>query len=177
MLFELGRTLASHGRPFVILGDWNMAPEDVNALGLPERLCATLVHAKECTCHSSTCVGTVARHLDFLLVSDALVSLIHEVSGLSMKPRPRGPVRIRFKSFRYITTVRVPCKKAPLPADRPFGPDVRHDWTAMLELQGEERLQLAKEVIATESDGGVGFVRSLIHRWECLAEKIGRAHV
>ena len=35
ILFKLGRTLASHGRPFVILGDWNMVPDDVNAMGLP----------------------------------------------------------------------------------------------------------------------------------------------
>ena len=41
----------------------------------------------------------------------------------------------------------------------------------MLELQDEKHLQLAKEVIVTGPDGGVGFVRSLIYHWECLAER------
>ena len=79
ILFKLGRALASHGRPFVVLGDWNMVPDDVSALGLPERMCATLVRSKHYTCFSGTCVGTVARHLDFFLVSDSLVGLIHDV--------------------------------------------------------------------------------------------------
>ena len=148
-----------------------MVPDDVSALGMPERMCATLVRSKHFTCYSGTCVGTVARHLEFFLVSDSLVGLIRDVRVIELKPRPHVPVRLRFKSFRYITTVRVPFKTNPLPADRPFGPDVFHDWSEMLEVHTEDQLQDAKQAIAAAPDGGVGFVRSLINHWECLAER------
>ena len=38
ILHKLGRKLASHGRPFIITGDWNMAPQVLEQSGLPRRL-------------------------------------------------------------------------------------------------------------------------------------------
>ena len=119
MLRRMGRMLAAHGRPFIIAGDWNMVPDDVNELGLPSRLCATVVSSAAYTCFSSASIGTVARHLDFFLVSDALLSLICEVRAISTEPNPRVPVVIKFFTFTTVQRVRVPIRAAALPDARP----------------------------------------------------------
>ena len=52
MLRKLGRMLAAHGRPFIVMCDWSITPDDVSAMGLPQRVQATLIAPSAYTCFS-----------------------------------------------------------------------------------------------------------------------------
>ena len=169
MLHKLGRKLAAHGRPFIIMGDWNMAPEEVERLGLPHRLGASIVASTAFTCFSGTQVGTVPAHLDYFMVAEPLLPLVKDIRVVPIKPNPCMPVVLRLWSYHHLPPVRVPIKPLALPLDRPYGPDVEQDWASRQPLL--DGLPQAEQVIESDVHGGTEFVRGLIQRWSFLTER------
>ena len=126
-LQRLGAFLARMDRPFIVAGDWNCTPSHVADMGLPVRLQATAVHTAQPTCHTPTARGLTSRCLDFFLLSDVLLPLIRKVDVRDFNARPHCAVQLTMASFDAIERVRVPRCPAPLPQQRPHGPDLRYD--------------------------------------------------
>ena len=96
-----------------------MDPCALDSMGLPRRLGATIVQSAAYARFGKTVAGTSASHLDYFLVSDALLNLIQGVRVLSTKPNPHMPVVLQFYTFRSVVKVRVPVRYAAFPDDRP----------------------------------------------------------
>ena len=75
-LRKLGNFLARMNRPFIVGGDWNIVPNDLDNSGLPARLQATVFCGDVPACASKTESGIVERCLAYFLVSDVLVPLV-----------------------------------------------------------------------------------------------------
>ena len=134
-LQRLGAFLARFNRPFVVGGDWNCEPADIEATGTPARLQATIVHTSGPTCDTKTGSGLTSRCLDFFLLSDVLVPLIRRLEALDLHMPSHKAIRLTLANYATIPLIRVPRCPRPLPASRPQGPNPRfEEWSAMSPL-------------------------------------------
>ena len=108
LLRQLVAALKCIKLPFVVGGDWNMAPMVLASSGIPDALSAKIVHPVTYTYHS----GDAASVLDFFLVSGILAPAVVECKAYDGSPVSKhSPVRFKFSSAvfaRTMTTLQKP---------------------------------------------------------------------
>jgi len=108
LLRQLVAALKCIKLPFVVGGDWNMAPMVLASSGIPDALSAKIVHPVSYTYHS----GGAASVLDFFLVSGIIAPAVVECKAYDGSPVSKhSPVRLKFSSdvfARTMTTLQKP---------------------------------------------------------------------
>ncbi len=105
------------GLPFVIGGDWQVTPQEMQAVAYPELLNACIVAPTEPTNLISL------RTIDFFLVSRSLMPFLKGVEvAKGARFSPHAPVVIRFEGKRALGTARRLVQPKPLGVQRPCGP-------------------------------------------------------
>ena len=112
ILTALAKELVNSKRLFVVQGDWNCQPQELERAGWPGLVGGTLVYVNEATCH-----GESSCTLDFFVVSNAMRGLVdgafcvqeapcspHRPVGLSLAGLGKEPMiteAMRFKAFPH----------------------------------------------------------------------------
>ncbi len=105
------------GLPFIIGGDWQVTPQEMQAVGYPELLNAYIVAPSEPTNVISL------RTIDFFLVSKSLMPFLKGVEVVKgTRFSPHAPVIVRFEGKRALGTARRLVQPKPLEVHRPCGP-------------------------------------------------------
>ena len=119
ILEQLGLKLAQWNRPFIVGGDFQMQPREMEATGWPQRLAAAVVSPLQewpASCSSG-------RMLDFFAVSADLLPLVKDCSIVQeARTSPHRPVRLQFRMARELPLIRVLKAPKPFPVDVKFGP-------------------------------------------------------
>ncbi len=100
LLRDLGRVIRLIGLPFIILGDWQILPSELEATGWPRIMGAQVVApAAPTNLHTKRCI-------DYAVMSLSLASLVDEVDVVSgARFSPHAPVRIRMRCPRSLGNV------------------------------------------------------------------------
>ena len=114
----------AHGKPYVIVGDFNATPHDVHVWSRQHMTPARLVH-----CLGATCRPSVGAHrtLDFYIMSPVLADIVEDpVVDIQTHFRFHSPVGMNFKRINEIPWTRV---LSPVVSGSPvvvFGPHQLH---------------------------------------------------
>ncbi len=114
---KLADTLKGLGRPFVIGGDWQVTPEELQNAGLPRLLRAQVIAP-----HTATNVQS-KRKIDYFLVSDELLGKGHTVRAIyDTRLATHAPVELKLGSKKLRAEGFRLARPRQLPAARPTGP-------------------------------------------------------
>ncbi len=141
--------LKTLGLPFLLGGDWQCSPQELEATGFTRLLCASICEPGEPT---NTQAGST---LDYWVVSDGLLSAgwtAATVIGCRFTPHVPCALKLWCRG-RQVMADRL-CVPKPLPVHRPIGPPLPgvairwEDWDALQHLldgraQGEEAIARA----------------------------------
>ncbi len=125
--------------PFIVGGDFNMTPEEVDAMGLVQRINASVVAPSVArgTCRTARS----GRVIDFFLVSAGLDQGIRDVvAGTSAVIKTHVPVFLNFRP--HLTTLRALAIRTPpkLPIEKIYGPTrPLPDWSKVRRTTSEAR--------------------------------------
>jgi hypothetical protein len=119
ILDELGRTLVTLGRPFVIGGDFQMTPGELQGTGWVQRLGAALV-APPSDGPPSCSSG---RTIDFFVAAGDLAPLVEDCYVVeAAETMPHRPTRMAIRASGSLPPILVLKSPMPFPIAPPFGP-------------------------------------------------------
>jgi len=92
ILQRLGQFLVQRSEPYIVAGDWNVQPEEMQAARWAEMVGGQLV-----TPDRTTCTSGKGSTLDWLVVSQELANFVDSVKVLVSAPTsPHSPVAVTF---------------------------------------------------------------------------------
>ena len=123
-LESVAYTLDGLRGPFVIGGDWNCTPEELNATRWLKRVSGVIVAPAAPTCNDST--------YDFFVVHRSIVHLVHSVHKVAdAELSPHSPARLILKGRSRKIVVRQIKAPFPCPANLPYGPLNEHCYNSV----------------------------------------------
>ncbi len=147
LLIKMAELLKAIGLPFVIGGDWQIPPEQLEATGIPRALNATIIAPTGATnLHSKKC-------MDYFMVSWPLAQEGHQISidyGASLATH--APVMLRLKAKRARGGGRRLARARLLPVNKPHGPirgTIGVDWARWTRLDQMNNNESYDEEVAT----------------------------
>ena len=123
ILNDLSRTLTALGRPFVVLGDWNMEPAEVVETNWIKAHEASFTSTAQPTCRTPTQNGTTTdKEYDYAVVShhwnqECTATLNHAINFT-----PHSGVTICLPGGIKNQLVETLKRPAPFPRESPYGP-------------------------------------------------------
>ena len=133
ILGPLGEALTAMGRPFVIGGDWNMEPNELDGSGWPARIGPELVRPRGVNGTRRTTGGL--RMYDYFAVSTSLLGRVLECTVLDWPTSPHHPVGLRLRCGGPEAKVRTLHSPRAFPREAPVGPSSAHVDCAPLQRQ------------------------------------------
>ena len=157
LLEVLGSKLAKWNRPFLIGGDFQMEPHQLEATGWPRRLAASVVAPLQA--QPTSC--TSGRMIDYFVISSDLLPLVGNCYVVQeARTSPHRPVRLELRAAKQLPLIRVLKAPRPFPVQAPVGPRRRVDhWDGV------------GMVFDGNAEHGMGHLRRCYEVWSVAAEK------
>lgn len=167
---RVGGELRSHGRPFIVGGDWQMTAQELLATGWCDLFGAVVVAPTGSGIPSCRGFGgQQGRTIDFFVVAKALRHLVADCSVVEEACTGRHrPVRLELRGQQQRPGVKVLKVPKAFPRERPVGPSA----------EGPSWGELYREM-AEDPPGGKEDLQAVYERWAGLAETelLGLYHV
>ena len=163
LLELLAKELAAIKVPFVIGGDWNLAPAALSRTGFPTRLKATVVSPEAPT----YVAGAAATTLDYSVVADCLRPMVDKVlihEGTSAKKR--RPVELvlagRVRAERVLTLATPPLRPAAAPRTCQPDPEQGRRLSDLEDYDGEIAAEVAQKIVDERYEDWAGLADEFI---------------
>ena len=134
ILHKVGNELRTHGRPFIVGGDWQMTAQELIATGWCDLYGAVVVAPPESGVPSCKGFGgQQGRTIDFFVVAKAVVHLVSGCSVVEEASTGRHrPVRLELRGQQQRPWVKVLKVPKAFPKERPVGPTPKGpSWTGL----------------------------------------------